>query len=300
MNVATGNRLPLLAALVAVILWAYAFPASRAVLAYFSVEQVVLLRYLVACGFYRVLCTSGRLRQPALRDLPLIFLLGVLGVTVYQLLFVYGMGRVAGGAAALIITANPVVASLIAWIFLRERLSTLSWLGIAISVAGMAEISLVRGTDGEPAGYLALVVAVVSISIYFVFQKPFFRRYTALEMVFYTTVAGTLPLLWFLPGTLAAVSASPPGPVAWTVAMGIFSSGIGFALWFYALSHLRAGVVTSFLFTQPVFVSLFSWGWLGEIPETKTFVGGAIVLAGLLLILREQVRESHPPPPGRP
>ncbi len=84
----SNRNLPLIAALATVVLWAFAFPASRAALPYFNVEQVVLLRYLVACAFYLALFLLGKYPLPKLRDIPLLLLLGLLGVTVYQLLFV--------------------------------------------------------------------------------------------------------------------------------------------------------------------------------------------------------------------
>ena len=276
---------PLLIAIVAVLLWAFAFPASKAVLPYFSAEQVVLLRYLVACVFYIALFAAGQFALPRWRDLPLLFVLGVLGVTVYQLLFVYGVGRVTAAAASMIIAANPVFASLLARLFLREKLSKLAWCGIGISLAGVALITFGKGIGGEFAGYLMLVIATLSISVYFVFQKPFFDRYSPLAMTSWTSVAGTLPLLYFLPQAADAALAAPPSALLSIAAMGVFSSGIGFFLWFYALSKLPAGIVTSTLFLQPVFVTVIAWFWLREIPTTHTFIGGAITLFGVALIL---------------
>ena len=283
---------PAIAAAVTVVLWAFAFPASRMALGWFDVEQIALLRYLVASGFYLVLFALGMFPLPRLRDVPVLGILGLLGVTTYQLLFVFGMGKVAGGAAAMIITANPVIAALLARFFLNERLSALSWIGIFIGIGGIAVISLIKGTDGEPAGYLALLVAVMAISIYFVFQKPFFKRYSPLAMISYTTILGTLPLLAFLPATAVSLTEAPALPIIWILVMGIFSSGVGFLLWFYSLSKMPVEVVTSFLFLQPVIVTAMSWAWLSEIPETKTLIGGAIVFAGLGLIILEQLKRT--------
>ena len=120
------SYLPLAEAFVTVVLWAFAFPASRAVLPWFSIEQVVLFRYVVACLFYLLLFVLGRFLLPERRDIPLLVVLGLLGITVYQLAFVFGMGRVAGGTAAMIITANLVCVSLLARIFLAEKLPPLA------------------------------------------------------------------------------------------------------------------------------------------------------------------------------
>ncbi len=280
-----SRKKPLLAALATVLLWAFAFPASKVVLPYFSAEQVVLLRYLVACVFYFSLFALGLFPPPKWRDVPLIFLLGVLGITIYQLLFVHGVGRVAAGAASMIIAANPVFVSLLARMFLREKLSKMAWSGIGISLAGVVLIALGKGAEGELTGYLMLIIAVLSISIYFVFQKFFSPRYSPLSLTACTSIAGTLPLLYWFPQAVDAALNAPPDALLSIAVMGVFSSGIGFLLWFYALSKLPAGIVASFLFLQPVFVTIMAWFWLHEIPVVRVFVGGAVVLFGVALIL---------------
>jgi len=133
-----------------------------------------------------------------------ILALGLLGVTAYQLLFVLGVGRVTAGTAAMLIAANPVFAGLLARVFLRERLTPLAWCGIGVSVVGVALIALEKDIGGEFEGALLLILATLSISVYFVFQKPFFARHSPLSMTAWTSFAGTLPLLFYLPAALAA------------------------------------------------------------------------------------------------
>lgn len=281
----TSAKKPLLAALATVLLWAFAFPASKAALTYFTAAEMVALRYVVACGFYLAWFWAAGFAWPARRDWPAIFALGLLGVTVYQLLFVLGIGRVTAGAAAMLIAANPVFAGLLARVFLREKLSRLAWCGIGVSFTGVALIAVEKDVGGEFLGALLLIVATLSISVYFVFQKPFFNRYSPLSMTAWTSFAGTLPLLFYLP---AAVDAAWHASAAalWSVAaMGVFSSGIGFVLWLYALSKLPAATVTSFLFLQPVFVTVMAWFWLAEVPSAQAFAGGAVVLFGVALVL---------------
>lgn len=285
MSAPISRQLPLLAALLAVLLWAFAFPASKAVLPYFSVAQVVLLRYLVACIFYAVLFLSGRFSLPQWREVPPMLLLGGLGITVYQLLFVHGVGRVAAGAAAMIIATTPVFAALLARLFLREKLSAIAWGGICLSLFGVGIISARKSGHGELLGYGMLIVAVLAMAIYFVFQKPFFARYSPLSMIAYTSFAGTLPLLYLLPQAIPPVLAAPPTALLCIAAMGVFSSGLGFLLWFYALSKLPVATVTSFLFLQPVLVTIMAWFWLHELPSPQGFLGGAVALLGVTFIL---------------
>lgn len=278
------------AAPLAVLLWAFAFPASKWLLPFFSVEQIVLLRYLVACGFYAFLFCVYRFPLPALRDWPAILLLGLAGVTSYHLFFVTGLKTVSAGAASFIITTNPVFVSLLAAIFLREKLAWQRWAGIGVSIVGVAVITFGDAGGGKFTGYVFLVTAVLSIACYFVFQKLLLHKYSPLAMTSYTSVAGTLPLLWFLPQSLTAAAAAPWSALFVLLILGVFSSGLGFLLWTYALAKIRAGLVASFLFLQPVFVILLAWFWLGEIPAARAVAGGAIILIGLTLIVKTPKR----------
>lgn len=280
----TQNQKPYLAALTTIVFWSFTFPASKAVLPYFSPEQVAFLRYAVASLFYLMLFAMGQFPLPRWRDVPLIFLLGLVGVTFYQLLFVFGLARVSAGGAGMVVATNSVFVSLLAWIFLKEALSRRAWCGISVSVIGIAIITWGR-VGGEFIGFMMITLAAFLIAIYFVFQKPFFARYSPLSMTSFTSIAGTLPLLYLLPGSVDAVMAAPPSALLVIVVMGVFSSGLGFLTWFYALSKLPAGIVSSFLFLQPILITIIAWFWLNETPALQTFIGGAVTLIGLALVL---------------
>ena len=190
----------------------------------------------------------------------------------------------------MVIAVNPVMASLMARFFFKEQLTKRAWSGIFLGAAGVCIISFVKGTDGSTIGFVAMLLASMSIAIYFVFQKPYFSRYSPLAMTAYTCWGGTIPLLIFLPETITASAAAPPSAISWIVIMGIFSSGVGFIFWIYALSKLQAGTVTSFLFLQPIFVVAMSWLWFGELPGVSTLIGGAVVLAGVGLIVSQSFK----------
>ena len=281
------THLAYIAAAVTIVLWAFPFPASKTVLPFFQLEEIVLLRHIVGAVFFLLLfaVAEGRFPLPKFRHIPYLLLLGVLGIATYHLLFVYSIGLVTAGAAAMLITTGPVFVSILAYIFLREKLSVPIWCGIGIAICGVLLITF-TGRGGEVLGYLAMCAAMVAISVYFILQKRLFKTYSPLLLTAYAIMGGTLPLLYFLPAAFAAATAAPPHALRTIALMGIFSSGIGYFLWAYALSHLRAGIVSSFLFLQPLLVTLLAWGWLGEIPPARAFIGGFVILCGLALILR--------------
>lgn len=62
------------------------------------------------------------LRPPRREDLPRLFLLGFLGITVYHTALVYGELTVSAGAASLLIATGPVFTALLSYFLLGERL----------------------------------------------------------------------------------------------------------------------------------------------------------------------------------
>jgi drug/metabolite transporter (DMT)-like permease len=109
----------LLAALVTILFWASAFAAIRAGLKGPSPGHLVLLRFLVAGSLLLLYARARGLRPPRREDLPRLFLLGFLGITVYHTALVYGELSVSAGAASLLIATGPVFTAVLSYFFLK-------------------------------------------------------------------------------------------------------------------------------------------------------------------------------------
>lgn len=131
---------------------------------------------------------------------------------------------------------------------------------------------------------LLVLAAAISSAIYSVGQKPYLRRYGALQFTTYAVWFGTLFLLWFLPGLVQEMSTAVPVATWAIIYMGIFPGAIGYVSWFYVLSRLPASQAGSFLYLIPATAIFIAWLWLGEIPGAAAWIGGALILAGVLLV----------------
>ncbi|HEU68848.1 MAG TPA: DMT family transporter, partial [Candidatus Acetothermia bacterium] len=269
---------PLAAAIAAMlILWASAFAAIRSALGVFRPGELALLRFLVASIVLGAISIGCRSPLPQRRDVPTLFLLGGVGITVYHLALNYGEQTVTAGAASLLIASAPMFTALFARLYLKEELGRSGWVGIALGFAGVALITLGEGEAFrlEPGAFIILVAAL-SASIYSVLLKRFIVRYPPLAFTTYIVWAGTIPMLIFLPGLLLALRAAPWSAILAVAYLGMFPGGLAYVLWVYGLRRLPASNLSSFLYLSPVLAIGIAWIWLREIPSWLSVAGGLV------------------------
>ncbi len=241
----TANGRVLLALGTTMLLWASSYAAIRAGLEDYGPGQVALLRLGVASVVLVVYALLTRMRLPDGRDLPAVFGLG----------------------------------------FLRERLKPLGWIGMALSFVGAAGISLDEGEGFSlDTGALFVLISAFCVSIYFVLQKPYLRKYGALAFTTYAILAGTLFALVYLPGLLTQVGRSPASTTLAMIYLGIFPTAICYVTYAYAFSRMNVSVAASFLYLIPVLAYLIAWVWLGETPTLLSALGGIVVLSGVVIV----------------
>jgi drug/metabolite transporter (DMT)-like permease len=280
-----------LGALVIVLwLWAAAFAAIRVAVVSYSPGHVALLRFLVASAFVAGYAALTRQPLPDRRDWPTIALAGFIGFTIYNITLNYGELTVPAGVASLLVATSPIFTSLLAAFALKEHVSAWRWAGIGLSFAGAATIAL--GTAGgrlQISGDALLVLAsALCASAYITLMKSLLPKYGALRLTTYAIWAGTFFLVVFVPGLWDAVRQAPLEATLATVFLGIFPAAIGYILWSYALSRLTASNASSFLYLIPPLAILIGWLWLGEMPAPAALVGGAMALAGVVIVNTHQ------------
>ena len=62
---------------------------------------------------------------------------------------------------------------------------------------------------------------------------------------------------------------------------------IGYSAWYYVLARYPVPVVMPLLLLLPVAAILAAVGWLGEVPDRMVMVGGAVVIAGVAMVIIE-------------
>jgi drug/metabolite transporter (DMT)-like permease len=279
------SRPALVSLIIAVLFWGSAPVGTRAGLTGYAPAELTLFRFglgSIVLGIYGLV---AGLRAPRWRDLPLLIVAGGLGITFYNVVLNYGLLTVSAGAASFLIASTPIWTSLLAVIFLREKLTVWGWSGIFLSFLGIALIARERGQGIHFApGALVILVGAISYGGYMVLQKRLLGTYPALEFTCYSFWAGTLltlPLGW---GLWHSLHSAPRSATLAIVYLGIFPAAVANLAWAYGMAHTTASRVSSFLYLMPLATLVIAWVWLGEVPTVFSIVGGAIALAGVAIV----------------
>jgi len=281
-----------LAAAGTVLLWASAFPAITVAVRGLGPAGLAVARLAVASAALAVVAPVLGVRRPKPRDLPLIALCGLAGMTGYQLLLNAGERVVPAGTASLLVATAPVYASLLAVAFLGEHATRRRWGGSAVALAGTALIAASHGLGFGTSALIVLAAAVLQ-AIFHTAQKPLLARYTGFEVTAYAMWAGTVFILPWTGSLLHALPHAGGAAIGSAVFLGLAPSAAGFVLWAYAMARTDVGRVTVSLYLVPAAAIGISLVWLGEIPGPAELLGGAIALAGVVLA------SGGSTPPGR-
>ncbi|RSL29457.1 DMT family transporter [Salibacterium salarium] len=274
----------LLAYIIAIILWASAFPAIKIGLESYAPLHLSLLRLLIASFGLFVFAVIANIKLPYLKDIPFILLLGFLGFSVYHTFLGIGELSIHAGVASLIVSTTPLFSAFLAVIFLKERFNKYKWCGSVIAFFGVAVITV--GSGGEwhfEYGILMILIAAFGESFYFVFQSSYLKKYGFLTFTTYTVWAGTLFMLLFSPGLFSAMQNASLESTLTIVYLGLLPTVIPYFAIAYATFKKGASEATSSLYVTPAFAIIFAWLWLGEVPTIVGIIGGVITLGGVSL-----------------
>jgi len=245
----------------------------------------MLFRFLVASALLLGYCACKKIPLPEKRDIPLFIAGGFAGLFLYMWAFITGTSFASAGISSFIISTSPIFTLILSVVFLKEKAGFLTWLGVLISLLGIAVISLSQTQEIQRGiGILLLLGASVSASTFTIIQKRLLRKYTALQCSAYSMGFAVLFMCIFLPALVRELPLAPMSANLVVVYLGVFPAAAAFSLWSYALSKAEKTVhVTSVLYLNPFLASIIAFFWLGEEMPALALVGGFIIIAGMVI-----------------
>ena len=191
--------------------------------------------------------------------------------------------------STLLANLASIFVTLAAWIFLRQRPTTLFLAGLGAALAGVAMLvktSLQFSSTGLLGDALGVVTAMFYAAYILAVKGLRDRGETALRLM---AVTSALTALILLPVALASGEQMLPlSAYGWAILLGLalISHAAGQGLIAFALAHLPATFSSVGLLLQPVIAAVFAWTLLAEPLVPLQIAGGVVVLIGIYLARR--------------
>lgn len=282
--------------LVLAALWGASFLFIRVGVVEFGVAPLMALRVLIgAIVLVIMLALRGTPRASftTLRShaLPL-FVVGVLNSAAPFCLFAFAELTLSAGLTSVINATTPLFGALVAFVWLKDRLTALRTLGMLIGFGGV--VSLVWGQIAAPHGAqapsaaataLAALAATGAALLYGIAANFTKRHLTGVDSLTIATgsmIGGSLALIPFAVATWPAASVSLH---AWgaVLSLGIACTGIAYLIFFHLINVAGPARAITVTFVIPVFGILWGALFLDEPVSASMVQGCAVVLVGTAL-----------------
>lgn len=286
-----------LAALTAAFLWALASIWFTDLGRHLAILEVNLLKGALALALLSatLLLGGGSLQNIPPEALSLLLVSGVVGITLGDSAYLQALQHLGPRRTLLLATLAPPMVGLIAWAFLDEALIWTAWLGIALTVAGVAWVILERSPLDSPSGSLRRglwfgFLAALAQSAAIVLSRAALTRTNVdpLQSTILRLGAAVVVLvIWLLLRRRPLISraAFAAQPRLWGLLAAASVVGTYLALWLQQISILLApaGIVQTLLSTSPIFILPIA-ALQGERISPRAVLGVLLALGGVGLL----------------
>lgn len=277
------------------ILWGGALVAGRVVSADLPPVTITWIRFLLVSVFLLPVLrlTEGRLPRPGWRDWGLLLILSATGVVLFNLFLFAGLKTVTAVRSSVLIALAPSVVAVTLITVFREPARGNALVGILVAFVG----ALVTITNGNPGAALAggisvgdgyLLACVLAWTVYTILARPAMRNLSALAVLTYASIIGTILLSPFAMHRDMAATLAGYSLTTW---IGLFylsfvAAGLAY-LWYYVgIRDLGPDKAAVFLNLEPVSAIVLGVVLLGEPLTWPVLVGAVLVIAGVYLVNR--------------
>ncbi|MDO4530511.1 MAG: DMT family transporter [Bacillota bacterium] len=270
-----------------IFLWASAYPLTKIAQEHFTPVPISFMRSFIA-GFLMLLL--GRMKGmelPKKKHIPLFLASGALGYVIYTVAMNIGLQTLPSATCSLLVATSPIMTAIIAERVYHEKINLISWCAILIAFLGVA-VLLLWDSGGQftiDAAMLWMLLSAASWAGYNIMTRKLVALgYTSAQITCFSMLAAAFWLIfWAADGFRETVTGGWDHILA-LLYLAIISNALGCILWGKAMAYAeKTSEVANFMFLSPLLSALMSFLLLGEVPGMGTFIGGAVIIGGLLL-----------------
>ncbi len=239
-------------------------------------------------------------------ELPWLIAYGVIGFAAVQVGYFIAIARMPISIALIIEFTAPIWIVLYIRFIRKLHVPSMMWLSLGLGFSGLLLVGQVwRGLTLNGIGLVAAFIDAFALATYFLLgEKLVAQRSTGTLTVwglgFASLVWAILTPLWSFPtqiftqhinllGTFKNYTLPGWVLILWIIVMGTI---LPYVLVLSGLKLLSASTSSVIGMLEPVVAGGFAWWWLSEILRPIQLLGGAVVIAGIILADRVR-RQAH-------
>jgi drug/metabolite transporter (DMT)-like permease len=239
------------------------------------------------------------------RNLTQFLIVGVVCLLPASACMPWGEQHTTATHAAILALTIPILTAPLAALVVKEKMTIVRWLSLAIALAGGLILSLAdtgSGAADSPAkggmgmlwGNTLVLVSCSASALYNVCSKDLLRRFTSFEVPIYGFCLGTIVTLCLMPflepSAWQAIS-NYDMKCWWTIlGLGVLAWALPQALWMYVLTRIDVSLASISIYLLPFSGVLLAAVILGERITVPMIVGGGITLVGTTLSIFSEQR----------
>ena len=268
-----------------ILLWGMAFPVTKIAQGHFSTYPLGFFRCLTGAVALLLMGKFFNLRAPKIKDIPILFLSGALGFSVYLIAFNTGLLTLTAATSSIVIAITPILTAIVASFLFKEKINTIGWISIACAFVGVLVLMLWEGVLSINIGLIWTLGAAIVFCGYNILSRHLLKRgFTSYEITTYSMLTGAIMFSFCIKGGITELQTSSAIHVGAILFLAILPSALGFVLWGKAMLLVeRTSEVTNFMFVTPLVSTVFGFILLKEVPNLGTFVGGGIIIASIVV-----------------
>ncbi|AFM41011.1 DMT(drug/metabolite transporter) superfamily permease [Desulfosporosinus acidiphilus SJ4] len=280
-----------------VLVWGANYVVGKWGMAGFDPLSFTVLRFVGASPLLLLLLYAlERDIRVELKDCWSLALIGLVGVTIYQTLFMAAVKYATATNASLMLAVSPVFTALFAWMAGQERLGSKGQRGSALSLLGVVFV-LLFGTNKLALGWdvlrgdLIALLASCIWGLYPVLAKRMLCKYSALKTITFSSLFGTIFLLVVGLKGVTALSWSSIPYSAWGSVLfsTLLVTVYGLVVWYYAISRIGVNRVMAYMYAVPAVAVIMAAIILREQIHILQIVGAGIIFWGIRLIRKDRI-----------
>lgn len=252
--------------------------------------EFTAIRFVIAAPFL-LLITIGIERSIFIKreDLIRLIIVSIVGVSLYQTLFMETIKYISATNASLLISISPIFTTIFSVLFKQEKFSRQKLIGSLIAFVGTTLILLVQDPSSHQKsiviGSIIGIIASMSWGLYPILATPLINKYSALRVTAWSAAIGTVPLV-FLSNSNIIFRAFTLNMTTWlSLLYSIFFATIfGLVTWYIGVQKIGATNTMVYMYVTPLTAVLFAALWANEHIYLQQIIGGFIIFVGLWIV----------------